>query len=96
MHTIFLHYIYHHIKGRCIHLSQYLNQHKGILIALSIIMLYLSPLYLLGENAHVRIHDNIDSNIGWYKLLADNGQIFGPMNDLVRNMMNGLPRVAFG
>lgn len=59
-------------------------------------MLYLSPLYLLGENAHVRIHDNIDSNIGWYKLLAQNGQIFGPLHFFIQNMMNGLPRVAFG
>ncbi|HEY0828039.1 MAG TPA: DUF6044 family protein [Bacilli bacterium] len=77
-------------------MSQYLNQQKGILIALAIIMLYLSPLYLLGENAHVRIHDNIDSNIGWYKLLAQNGHIFGPLHLLVQNMMNGMPRVAFG
>ncbi len=77
-------------------MRQYISHHKGLITALGILFLYLSPLYILGENAHVRIHDNIDSNIGWYKLLADNGQIFGPINDLVRNMMNGLPRVAFG
>ena len=41
-----------------------------ILLALFIITVYLAPLFILQENAHIRVHDNLDSNIAWYKVLA--------------------------
>nr|WP_263866924.1 DUF6044 family protein [Paenibacillus rhizovicinus] len=36
---------------------------KAILAALAFILLYVSPLFLLGQNAHIRVHDNLDSNV---------------------------------
>ena len=36
-----------------------------------LLVLYVSPLYILGENAHIRVHDNLDSNIAWYKVLKE-------------------------
>ncbi len=67
-----------------------------ILFALFIIFIYLSPLYLLGDNAHIRVHDNLDSNIAWYKVLSESGQLLGSTNATIFQVINGVPRNAFG
>ncbi len=67
-----------------------------ILFALIIVIIYLSPLFILGDNAHIRVHDNLDSNLAWYKVLANSGQIFGGFNSVIPQIINGLPRNAFG
>lgn len=56
----------------------------------------MSPYVVLGEDAHVRTHDNLDSNVVWYKILAESGLIFAPVGTEVPNMLNGVPREAFG
>ncbi len=58
--------------------------------------LYLSPLYLLGEGAHIRVHDNLDSNIAWYKVLVSSGEWFGSYRSVIPQVMNGLTRNAYG
>ena len=50
-------------------LSSWTKERLSSTRALLIILLYVSPLYVLGENAHILIHDNMDSNISWYKVL---------------------------
>ncbi|WNB93864.1 DUF6044 family protein [Bacillus sp. NEB1478] len=65
-------------------------------IAISIIFLYLSPLYFLGEDAHIRVHDNLDSNLAWYQVLKESGQLFGGINSKIPQIINGLPRNAMG
>lgn len=72
------------------------QERKQILFALLIIILYLSPLLILGENAHIRVHDNLDSNLAWYKVLSESGELFGSINAKIPQIMNGLPRNAFG
>ncbi|ANX12572.1 hypothetical protein ABE41_011170 [Fictibacillus arsenicus] len=72
------------------------NEQKLLYIALSIILLYLSPLFILGENAHIRVHDNLDSNLAWYKVLKESGQIFGGVHSTIPQIINGLPRNALG
>ncbi|MDR7079078.1 hypothetical protein J2Y03_004135 [Neobacillus niacini] len=67
-----------------------------IIFALLIIALYLSPLFILQENAHIRVHDNLDSNIAWYKVLARSGQMFGDVNAVIPQIINGVPRNTFG
>ncbi|WP_090761721.1 DUF6044 family protein [Bacillus sp. OK048] len=69
---------------------------KYIIFALLIIALYLSPLFILQENAHIRVHDNLDSNLAWYKVLANSGQMFGDVNAVVPQIINGVPRNTFG
>lgn len=69
---------------------------KLLYIALCIILLYLSPLFFLGENAHIRVHDNLDSNLAWYKVLKESGQMFGGVNSTIPQIINGLPRNALG
>lgn len=72
------------------------NEKKLILFALLIICIYLSPLYLLGENAHIRVHDNLDSNLAWYKVLGESGQMLDSMDATIPQVINGLPRNAYG
>ncbi|MGE6609720.1 DUF6044 family protein [Peribacillus sp. NPDC076916] len=73
------------------------NQERvQILFALLVIVLYLSPLFILGENAHIRVHDNLDSNLAWYKVLSESGELFGAIDAKIPQIMNGLPRNAFG
>ena len=64
--------------------------------AVAIIFLYLSPLYILGQDAHVLILDNVDGAVASVKVLAESGLIFGSMDSLVPQIMNGLPRNTFG
>ncbi|MFJ9383897.1 DUF6044 family protein [Peribacillus sp. NPDC101481] len=72
------------------------QERTQILFALLVIVLYLSPLFILGENAHIRVHDNLDSNIAWYKVLSESGELFGAIDAEIPQIMNGLPRNAFG
>ncbi|MFP5112645.1 DUF6044 family protein [Bacillaceae bacterium C204] len=69
---------------------------KHVWLALCLLLIYVSPLFILGENAHIRVHDNLDSNIAWYKVLKDSGQLFGSSNAVIPQIINGLPRNAFG
>ncbi|PAV30905.1 hypothetical protein CIL05_04105 [Virgibacillus profundi] len=67
---------------------------KFILIGCLILIGYLLPYYILGEDTHIRVHDNLDSNIVWYKLLVESGQIFSLTDAALPNVINGLPRSA--
>jgi hypothetical protein len=68
-----------------------------IVIAVAILSIYLSPLYILGEDAHIRVHDNLDSNIAWYKVLVRSGELFGPLDSHIPQIINGeLSRNALG
>ena len=72
-------------------------EHRLIYLSIIFLALYVSPYYILGENAHMRIHDNLDSNIAWYKVLKESGQLFGPVNAFIPQIINGnLSRNAFG
>lgn len=72
------------------------KERRYILASFFILLLYLSPLLVLGENAHVRVHDNLDSNVAWYKVLIRSHELFGPLNAVIPQVMNGLPRGAYG
>lgn len=73
------------------------KERRFIFFALIILAVYLSPLFILQENAHIRVHDNLDSNLAWYKVLATSGEMFGSVNAAIPQIINGqLPRNAFG
>lgn len=73
------------------------KEQRLMVFALFAIAVFVSPLFILGENAHIRVHDNLDSNLSWYKVLADSGQLTGPINASIKQVMNGnLSRNAFG
>ncbi|HEY4553072.1 MAG TPA: DUF6044 family protein [Bacillaceae bacterium] len=72
-------------------------ERKMIIIALLAIGVFLSPLFILGEDAHIRVHDNLDSNLSWYRVLAESGQLTGPLDGAIPQIINGhLSRNAFG
>ncbi|WP_420800243.1 DUF6044 family protein [Neobacillus terrae] len=60
-----------------------------LLIAIFIIALWVLPYFVLGQDAHMRIHDNLDSNVAWYKVLMSSGQLFGPLNANIPQIING-------
>lgn len=72
------------------------SERQLIIFSLVIIALYLSPLWILGENAHIRVHDNLDSNLAWYKVLSKSGEMFGTIHSTIPQVINGLPRNALG
>lgn len=74
----------------------WLKEWRWFISASIALAVYLSPLFILQENAHIRVHDNLDSNIAWYKVLARSGEMFGPVDGVIPQIINGLPRNAFG
>lgn len=73
-----------------------LKEHRYLIAAFIVIALYLAPFYILGENTPTLVHDNLDSNVAWFTILADSGQLFGPMDATISQVMNGIPRNSFG
>jgi hypothetical protein len=71
-------------------------EQRLLIFAFIVIVLCVSPLFILGENAHIRVHDNLDSNLAWYKVLAESGQMVGSINATIPQVINGLSRNAFG
>ncbi|HZG56992.1 DUF6044 family protein [Paenibacillus sp.] len=67
-----------------------------LLAAAAVVAAYVLPLFLLGENAHIRVHDNLDSNIAWYRMLVRSGEWFGAVDATIPQVIGGLPRGAFG
>lgn len=72
------------------------DERKAIVLALLLLAIYVSPLFILGEDAHIRVHDNLDSNIAWYKVLVQSGEWFGDVNASIKQVIGGLPRNAYG
>lgn len=61
-------------------------------MAFLLIAAYLSPLMILGENAPIRVHDNLDSNLAWYKVLANSGELVGSIGGGITQVINRLLR----
>lgn len=72
-----------------------IKERNLIITSLLFIFFFTAPLFLYGENAHIRVHDNLDSNIAWYRVLADSGELLSPIDATIPQIMNGLPRQAF-
>ncbi|MGV2938801.1 DUF6044 family protein [Mesobacillus sp. LC4] len=72
------------------------KERKLIIFSLIVISLYLSPYFILGDDAHIRVHDNLDSNLAWYKVLAESGELTGSLDSRIPQIINGLPRNALG
>ena len=64
--------------------------------AVSIILMYLSPLLLFGEDSLISIHDVLGYHHILHKLLAESGFIFGPNNAQIPNLLTGIPRSVVG
>lgn len=67
-----------------------------LFLSLAILVFYLSPLFIDGEDLYIMTFDNLDSNIVWLKILAQSGMLFADSNTIIPNMMGGLPRHTYG
>nr|WP_232087528.1 DUF6044 family protein [Sulfurovum indicum] len=65
-------------------------------ISTFLLLLYLLPLFIYKGDLHVLVFDNLDSNIIWFKILAESGKIFASNDTVIPNMMGGLPRSCYG
>lgn len=56
----------------------------------------LAPVLLLQSSAYFNIHDNLDSDLVWFKLVAESEHTYSFSNSaVIPNVMNGLPRNVF-
>lgn len=67
---------------------------KYLIISIFILMAYLAPYLILGEDVSIRIHDNLDSEITWFKLLVESGENFS-FNSIIPNIMNNVSRLSY-
>lgn len=73
-------------------LSQKSLSSKTLLIfGIILISLVFIPYVFWGENAHIRVHDNLDSNVVWVKMILNQSGIFMPPLATVYQPMDGLP-----
>lgn len=66
-----------------------------LVFACLVLAIYLLPYFVLHENAHILIHDNLDGSIILYKALANSDYIFSSNNTIVEQIMGGVPRGTF-
>ncbi|MBF2348000.1 hypothetical protein IA935_01880 [Listeria marthii] len=73
------------------------KKHKWLIVALLLLAIYVAPLFILGGNSHVRIHDNLDSNMTWYKMVLDSGDYTAKvgMANIDQIMDDSVPRDSF-
>lgn len=72
------------------------NQRVLVIFSFLITLVYLFPLYFFGEGSKVQIYDNLDIVIPILKVLTNSGMIFSPSEEIIPNIMGGLPRLVYG
>jgi len=64
-------------------------------LASLVVALYLAPFVLWGQDAYVLIHDHLDSNFVYYRVLVSSGLVLAPGDTAIPNMLGGIPRGLF-
>lgn len=69
---------------------------RSILVIVVVFLIHFLPFLLNGNNAYIRIHDNLEGEWIWLDLLIKQGKAldFSPLS-VIDNVMNGQPRAAF-
>jgi len=68
---------------------------KSFIISFLLLLIFFAFIAFLGEDASIRIHDNLEANIAWYKSLADQHLLFASSYTPNETVMRA-PRIAFG
>ncbi|MCD6068720.1 MAG: rane protein [Bacteroidetes bacterium] len=76
-------------------MKDFVKRNKGILLALLVLLIYLSPNIFMAYKARYLVHDNLDSNVVWYKNLAESGKMFADNKEIVPNSLAGIPRGCY-
>lgn len=73
-------------------IKQLMIQHPYEWLSAILLFVFFFPLVFMPNQALFLIHDNLDSNVVWYKRLAESGLMFGAGNAVVDFTMGGIPR----
>lgn len=65
---------------------------KTFLISFIVAFLLITPMLILGRDSFVVIHDNLDGDVPARVLLAKGGYLFSSGDDVLPQLMNGMPR----
>ncbi len=68
---------------------------KSFIISFLLLLIFFAFIAFLGEDASIRVHDNLEANIAWYKSLADQHLLFASSYTPNETVMRA-PRIAFG
>lgn len=68
---------------------------KSFIISFLSLLVFFGFIMFLGENASIRVHDNLEANIAWYKSLADQHLLWASSYTPNETVMKA-PRIAFG
>lgn len=74
-------------------MSSYFN--KSFIISILLLAIFFAFIAFLGEDASIRVHDNLEANIAWYKSLADQHLLLASSYTPNETVMQA-PRIAFG
>lgn len=74
-------------------MSSYFN--KSFIISVLLLAVFFAFIIFLGEDASIRVHDNLEANIAWYKSLADQHLLLASSYTPNETVMQA-PRIAFG
>lgn len=71
----------------------YLNNERLLLFfGFLVVSAAFLPYIYWGQDTPIRVHDNLDANVVWVKILLDAKALFAPPNDIIESVMDGLPR----
>lgn len=59
-----------------------------------LLVIFLLIVYWRGEDAYILIHDNLDSNVVWLRLLAEQGIGYFYLKTTLPSLLNGVPIVS--
>ncbi len=76
-------------------LRSFIKQYKYILGALAVLLVFLSPNIFFSNKARHLIHDNLNSNVVWYKNLAESGKMFAGNNEEITKSLHNIPRGCY-
>jgi len=75
--------------------QQFSQEKNAYILAWAVVFLYLVPYAYFGPDAPLLIHDNLDANFVWFKVLIDSGANFQANLFPIRQIADGVPRLAF-
>jgi hypothetical protein len=62
---------------------------------IAFIFIFLLPYIIMGERSYVPVHDNLDSNVVWYKVITESNDLFSSNLTRVAGIMGELPRLSY-
>ena len=77
--------------GKSIFNLNALNEKALSIGALLLIAINFLPYFILGQDSHLLVHDNLDSNIVWVKMLLENGYFISHPMNTIEQVFNGVP-----